>query len=169
MADTFLLCLPQNIASAVVFNLHNLYGFHFSNDHMLHKLRKIIFSPGLEDLVQDVVSHCPVCTLSPTKKLHRQCGEVRSTVYAPLQAVVCDSLYLPADKLQHSKALLLADSCTIYPEKNENDACLFPPFTKNGSNYTINWDNSTRSNISILILLYNQENGKKSREASPKI
>ena len=55
MADTFLLCLPQNIASAAVFNLHNLYGFHFSNDHMLHKLKNIILSPGLEDLVQDVV------------------------------------------------------------------------------------------------------------------
>ena len=72
----------------------------------------IIFSPGLEDLVQEVVSHCPVCTLSSAKKLHRQCGEVKNTVYATLQAVVCDYLYLPADKLQNKKTLLLADSCT---------------------------------------------------------
>ena len=97
--DSYIVCLPQNVASAAAFKIHNLYGFHFSSYHMLQKMRKLIYSPGLESLVLDIVRTCPVCTLSPTKKLYRECGEVRSTVYAPLQAVIMDSVYLPADRL----------------------------------------------------------------------
>ena len=120
--DVFLLCIPQKIASAAAWNLHNLYGFHFSKDHMTNKLRKIIFCPDLDILVQDILNTCPVCTLAPKKALYRQIGSSRSTLYRPLQALVCDSLYLPADKLGYSKALLLCDAGTgkisIFPEKN---------------------------------------------------
>ena len=42
--DIYLLCIPQKVASAATFNLHNLYGFHFSKDHMHNKLMKIIFA-----------------------------------------------------------------------------------------------------------------------------
>ena len=66
--------------------------------------------------MQDIIAQ------SPKKALYKQVGSVRSTIYSPLQAVVCDSLYLPADKLGYSKALLLADAATgkvsIYPEKD---------------------------------------------------
>ena len=72
--------------------------------------------------MQDIIATCPICAISPTKELYKQVGSVRSTIYRPLQAVVCDSLYLPADKLGYSKALLLADAATgkisIYPEKD---------------------------------------------------
>ena len=120
--DVFLLCIPQKIASAAAWNLHNLYGFHFSKDHMTNKLRKIIFCPDLDILVQDILNTCPVCTLAPKKALYRQIGSQKSTLYRPLQAVVVDSLYLPSDKLGYSKALLLCDAATgkisIFPEKN---------------------------------------------------
>ena len=110
------------MASAATFNLHNLYGFHFSKDNMHNKLRKIIFCPNLEKLVQDIIATCPICAISPKKALYKQVGSVRSTIYRPLQAVVCDSLYLPEDKLGYSKALLIADAATgkilIYPEKD---------------------------------------------------
>ena len=36
--DIYLLCIPQKVASAATFNLHNLYGFHFSKDQMHNKL-----------------------------------------------------------------------------------------------------------------------------------
>ena len=56
------------------------------------------------------------------QEIVQQCGKVRSIIYAPLRAIVMDSLYLPAYKIQYSKALLLADCATgkvsIYPNKN---------------------------------------------------
>ena len=82
--DVFLLCIPQKIASAAAWNLHNLYGFHFSKDHMTNKLRKIIFCPDLDILVQDILNTCPVCTLAPKKALYRQIGSQKSTLYRPL-------------------------------------------------------------------------------------
>ena len=86
---------------------------------MMKKMQKLIFCPNLENIVLDVIKSCPVCTLCPDKKLFLQCGSQRSTVYRPLQAIIIDSLYLPSDKLQNSKALIIKDSCT-------SKICIFP-------------------------------------------
>jgi hypothetical protein len=51
----------------------------------------------------------------------------------------------------------------------ESDACLVPLITKDSQKYTINWDQATKSNISILMLWSDQQKGKKSREPSPKL
>ena len=72
--DIYLLCIPQKVASAATFNLHNLYGFHFSKDNMHNKLRKIIFCPNLEELVKDIIATCPICAISPKKSLYKQVG-----------------------------------------------------------------------------------------------
>ena len=82
--DIYLLCIPQKVASAATFNLHNLYGFHFSKDNMHNKLRKIIFCPNLEELVKDIIATCPICAISPknhcTSKLGLN-GTVKISIY----------------------------------------------------------------------------------------
>ena len=73
----------------------------------------------MHDIVTDIIKTCPVCVLAPTKTLFRQCGDKRSKIYRPLEALIVDSLYLPRDHLGHSKALIIADNCT-------SRICIFP-------------------------------------------
>ena len=99
---------------------HNLYNFHFSFEHMMGKMQKFIFCPDLENIILDMIKSCPVCTLRPDKKLFRQCGRERSTVYRPLQCIVIDSIYLPSDRFRNGKALILAYLIIYYVPRLQN-------------------------------------------------
>ena len=121
---TFWLCLPTAVASLSAFRLHNLFNFHLSHQHMMDQLQKLIYCPELNKIITDVIKTCPVCILAPTQTLFRQCGNQRSTIYRPLQALVIDSSYLPRDNLGHSKALMVTNSFTSRICISQAEICL---------------------------------------------
>ena len=49
-----------------------------------------------------------------------------------------------------------------------HDTCLVPFITKDSTEYSINWDKATQKNVSV-IMLWSDNEEKKSRSASPKL
>ena len=65
----FLLCLPHQITTSVVFNLHNAFGFHFKTQHLQDQLECLIYFKAIKQITENVIRTCPICIISKPKQL----------------------------------------------------------------------------------------------------
>ena len=91
-------------------------------------IRKLIYTQNLQTFIQEIIAQCPVCIITQPKKLRRLCGDVRSNIFLPGECIEIDSCYLPSDRYQHSKALIIVDACSskvsIFPGRDLKSATI---------------------------------------------
>ena len=121
-----LLAIPAVIAKGIIFKLHTVQGFDFNSAHLQTQLNKLIYTKNLKALCDNIVHQCPVCILSKPKRLRKICGSQRSQVYRPGECIIVDSLFLPKDRFNHSKSILIVDAASskvsIFPVTNLKDS-----------------------------------------------
>jgi hypothetical protein len=89
-------------------------GFHFTKHQLCALLKPLIYHPNLENMINQVVKTCLICTITAPKRVRTLIGSQRSNYYAPSQCIVIDNAYLPKSSHGYSKALILVDACTGY-------------------------------------------------------
>ena len=110
--NNIILALPTSLAKLIVDITHRNISVHLTANQMKKLLKPLIFSFGLDKIIEQTPKECLVCTSTIPRYLKHQVGTQRTSTFLPGEHLVIDSGYMNNSKDQFSKIIILADQCT---------------------------------------------------------
>ena len=114
--QVFRLCLPQNFAKEILFNLHSSRSAHLGPSNLRLKFRSNFWCKNLEDALKSVKNACLICRLNSERKDLAVKGVTRENQndLTPGRFWQADVLYMPASSEGHKYILTLTERLTSY-------------------------------------------------------
>ena len=113
----FRLCLPNYICKSILKEHHNAQNNHFSTKQTCLYYNACFYSPGLENIAQEIVRKCLVCNLCKASYKSQYAGKNRTfeDSLVPGQVLCLDIAYMPTDVITKDKFVsIFCDRLTGY-------------------------------------------------------
>ena len=110
------LCLPEHLATEILFRFHAVHGLHYGMSQMGQIFKLNFFSFDQIRLIKEATNRCDICAICKNSYKKRSAGDQRTfeDELAPGATIVADVLYLPRDNENYKFIILFVDRLTSY-------------------------------------------------------